>query len=161
MTQARGPIPVYSTTERWKQLASLPGQQGSSRYAEALVLSWEITDLRTGETRTGQECAGQNGGTASPGAGAPAPEEVFRSVPLPPTQVSMSPPGYGVVGFATYFWYEDPGVVEVPVSVRGWTGTATVTLERYTWSVGNDGDGDGAADVVTGPAGTAEVPSAT
>ncbi|MGQ0615452.1 MAG: hypothetical protein ACT4PW_00420 [Acidimicrobiia bacterium] len=73
----------------------------------------------------------------------------------------MSPPGYGVVGIATYFWYEDPGVVEVPVSVRGWTGTATVTLDRYSWSVGNDRDRDGAADVVTGPPGTAETPSAT
>ena len=83
-------------------------------------------------------------------------------VPIPATQVRLSPPGEGLVGMSTWLWFADPGELVVPVNLNGWSGQARAHVARYDWAVGQDADGTGGEDHVTSSTpGDAGHPSAT
>jgi hypothetical protein len=53
----------------------------------------------------------------------------------PPT-VGVSPPGDGLTGLETWFWYEGQDQVSVETSIRGYAVTATMTPSHYFWETG-------------------------
>lgn len=78
----------------------------------------------------------------------PAPTDVLRRLPLPMPEIHTSPPGQGLVGFETHFWWgADTAVPPVTVTVGDWTATVAPRLERVEWDFGN---GDTASSNVAG-----------
>lgn len=68
----------------------------------------------------------------------PSPTEVMERLPLPAPEVHTSPPGQGLVGFETYFWWG--AVTTLPpvnVQVGEWSATVTPQLEQVRWDFGN------------------------
>jgi hypothetical protein len=63
----------------------------------------------------------------------------------------------GLTGLDTWLWCEDPGDVDVSVSLRGWTAAATMTSVEYAWSI----DGTDSASRVADACGSEESPAAT
>jgi hypothetical protein len=101
--------------------------------------------------RTTSRCVGPNVPGDPEPPPPPAPEEALRRAPLPSPGINTSPPGRGLVGFATHLWWD--AVTDLPpvtVSVGEWSATVTPVLLGITWDLGNGdrvaGNGPGSED---------------
>ncbi|CAN5214291.1 hypothetical protein BH18ACT4_BH18ACT4_14770 [soil metagenome] len=85
----------------------------------------------------------------------PAPAEVVAQAPIPPPTVNISPHVRGIVGFETWLWYDQPTTVALPpVTLNGWSVTASLDVVELSWDMGN-------GDIVVGDGpGTEAAPSA-
>lgn len=52
--------------------------------------------------------------------------------------VGVSPPGDGLTGLETWYWYEGQSQVSVETSIRGYAVTATMTPTHYFWQTGEE-----------------------
>lgn len=68
----------------------------------------------------------------------PSPAEIWDSVPVPDPSVSVNPAGEGVTGLETWLWLDGTTDLEVgPLTLDGWSVTATATVERIVWDTGD------------------------
>jgi hypothetical protein len=81
----------------------------------------------------------------------PTAGDVWRAVALPLPPVYASPPGRGVVALDTRVWTDAPAVVDVAVTLAGWTITGTARPVEHVVDFG-----DGAAAVGAGPGSASE-----
>lgn len=71
--------------------------------------------------------------------------------------VSPDPAWGGITGLETWLWCQDPGELEVGVSLRGWSAAATMRPVQYQWTV----DGPEKVTFNATACGTEEKPGAT
>jgi|GEM_PF-3106135 len=76
-------------------------------------------------------------GAAPPVNASPTYAEIWRDVAIPMATVNVSPKVTGLTGLPTWFWYDQPTVVQVNVTLNGWTVTGTAKLTRVEWDTGD------------------------
>lgn len=121
------------------------------------TLVWEsLIDRATGEEISVRTRCLPIDAEAEPTPDPPSPARIWESVPVPEPVVTLNPPGEGVTGLETWLWYEGSTSLRAgPVSLDGWTVTATAEVERIVWDMG-----DGTSVSATGAGSEAE-PAAT
>lgn len=109
---------------------------------EAGVEYWEeLIDRTTGEslvTRT--RCVPLTAPEPEPTPDPPSPASIWDAVPVPTPSVSVNPAGEGVTGLETWLWLEGTTNLDVgPLSLDGWSVTATAKIQRIVWDMGDGG----------------------
>ncbi len=109
---------------------------------EVGVEYWEeLIDRATGEslvTRT--RCVPLTAPEPEPTPDPPSPASIWDAVPVPAPSVSVNPAGEGVTGLETWLWLEGTTTLDVgPLSLDGWSVTATAEIERIVWNMGDGG----------------------
>lgn len=105
---------------------------------------YELIDRATGEvleTRPGIVCVPTDEEPAAPAAPPPEPptnEEILEVTPIEPAVIRVNPSGRGLTGLASWFWLDDPGVVETSADLEGWHIEGTARVDRWVWRVGDD-----------------------
>ena len=106
---------------------------------ESTALRYRRVDLQTGFTEQWQVClAIPSAGVAALPAVPPSPSEVWGHLPIPPADVSISPPTQGIVGLETWLWYEGDDTLSMTLALPPfWTLTVAADAQAYTWDLGN------------------------
>ncbi|MCZ7530128.1 MAG: hypothetical protein M5U31_07145 [Acidimicrobiia bacterium] len=111
---------------------------------EVGVEYWEeLIDRTTGEalfTRVRCVPLDPDAPAPEPTPDPPSPASIWDAVPVPTPSVSVNPAGEGVTGLETWLWLEGTTSLDVgPLSLDGWSVTATATVERIVWDMGDGG----------------------
>lgn len=142
----QAPSPTF-----WRARSILRNEQGICMTADGgggIPHVYELIDRATGavlETRPGFVCVPVNqdplavpDAPAPPAAPAPPTnEEILEVTPIEPAVIRVNPSGRGLTGLASWFWLDDPGVVETSADLEGWHVEGTARVDRWVWRVGD------------------------
>ena len=138
----QAPSPTF-----WRARSILSSPEGICRTADGgagTPYVHELIDRATGavlETRPGIVCVPVDQDPAAPAApAAPAPpteQEILEVTPIEPVVIRVNPAGRGLTGLASWFWLDDPGVVQTSVDLDGWHVEGTARVDRWVWRVGD------------------------
>ena len=131
---AIGPCPGRSTTDPVTGTVTI----------EAGVYWWiQVIDRASGTVVSDYfTCLYASDPAPAPPPAPPTPAEFSLAAAdalLPTTELSPRAEFDGVTGIDTWFWCDQPEAVTVgPLSLRGWTISATVSVSKVTWNVSSD-----------------------
>ena len=142
----REPSPTF-----WRARSLLVNEWGMCMTAGGgggIPYVYDLVDRATGvvlETRpaSGFVCVPldeEPAGPAAPAVPPPVPptnEEILEVTPIEPAVIRVNPSGPGLTGLASWFWLDDPGVVETSADLEGWHVEGTARVDRWVWRVGD------------------------
>jgi len=139
-------VPAAPSPTFWRLRSILTSAWGVCQTADGgggIPHVYELIDRATGEvleTRPGIVCVPVDQDPAAPAAPPPAlptNEEILEVTPIEPAVIRVNPSGRGLTGLASWFWLDDPGVVETSADLEGWHVEGTARVDRWVWRVGD------------------------
>ncbi|MFN8036931.1 MAG: hypothetical protein U0V73_13430 [Acidimicrobiia bacterium] len=150
-----GPLPGGVVSGVFEQAGGIPAPSGpnppgltpgaiacGARQGGSIV-DGQATTAREVQRSTGSVvasrivCVALRGGAVPPLDAAPTYAEIWRNVALPRPVVLVSPKVTGLTGMPTWFWYDQTNLVQVDVTLNGWTVTGAAHLTQVEWDTGD------------------------